>query len=393
MAEELAAVWFNPYTLEKSRTGGVLARLLSLTQCELVAARMFSPRRELVERYCRLIVPRGSPGDKKIREQIRGYLTEHWITRPGARDHPRVLMLLFKGEEAIDHMRHQVVGPITRGSISGETVRDTYGDYIEDSRGRISYFEPAVFIISESSSAEKILKLWASYSDSDGGVLKHSCCFSPPVKPETTLVMLKPANFQGPSSLAGNVIDIICRTGLRIIGAKIIRMSIAQAQQFYEPVERSLPQRMKRGLMGQVDGILRESFDFPVPSAVVEELADKLKYLAARAEFDQILKTMTGLDPGQVTQERDRRKPGREKCLALIYQGDRAISRIRSVLGATDPTKAKWATIRRIYGHSINDNVAHASDSRRNYLRETRIIEMGKNDFKNVIRNFYREKT
>ena len=392
MSEELAAVWFNPYTIEKSRTGGVLARLLSLTNCELVAARMFSPGRELVERYCRMIVPQGSPGDNKIRAHIRGYLMEHWIARPGVRDRPRVLMLLFKGEDAIDQMRHQVVGPITRGSVSGETVRDTYGDYIEDSRGRVSYFEPAVFIISESSSAERILKLWSSYSDSDGGVLSHSCYFPPPVKPETTLVMLKPANFHGPSSLAGNVIDIICRTGLRIIGAKILRMSIVQAQQFYGPVGRSLPQKMKRGLMEQVDGILQEEFDFPIPAAVAEGLADKLKYPAARGEFNQILKTMTGLDPDQVTRKCDRRKPGREKCLALIYQGDRAISRIRSVLGATDPTKAKWATIRRIYGHSINENVAHASDSRRNYLRETRIIEMRENDFKNVIKNFYRKK-
>lgn len=389
MAEQLAAVWLNPYTIEKSRTGGVLARLLSLTSSELVAARMFSPSRELVDEYCRLINPGGSSGDKNVREQIRRYLQKNWIARPGVRDQPRVLMLLFKGEGAIDRIRHYVVGPITRGSVSGETVRDTYGDYIENSRGRISYFEPAVFVISESSSAEKILKLWARYSDSDGGILYRSCYF--PGKSETTLVMLKPGNFQGPSTLAGNVMDIICRTGLRIIGVKIVRMSIAQAEEFYKPVGKALPQKMKTALVEKMGRVLRENFNFTVPPAVVDKMADKLKHLNARSEFNQIVKTMTGLDPARVTRERERCRPGREKCLALIYQGDQAISRIRSVLGATDPTKAKWATIRRIYGHSINENVAHASDSRRSYLRESRIIEMEKNDLKKLISDFYRE--
>ena len=204
--------------------------------------------------------------------------------------------------------------------------------------------------------------------------------------------MLKPGNFQGPSTLAGNVMDIICRTGLRIIGVKLIRMSIDQAEEFYGPVGRALPRRMKAGLAERLEEVLAENFKFPVPPAVVGELADKLKYLSAGFEFNQIVKTMSGLDPARVTGKAARRKPGREKCLALIYQGDRAVSRIRSVLGATDPTKAKWATIRRIYGHSINQNVAHASDSRRSYLRETRIIEMDKNDFKKIITNFYRKK-
>ena len=99
---------------------------------------------------------------------------------------------------------------------------------------------------------------------------------------------------------------------------------------------------------------------------------------------------MTGVDPDMVKGRRARRTPGPEKCLALIYQGDRAISQIRSVLGATDPNKADWAKIRRIYAHSINKNVAHASDSRSSVAREIRIINMEENDFKKIINGFYR---
>ena len=50
MAKELAFVLINPYTIAKSRTGGVIARYLARTDLDLVAARMFGPSKELVEK-------------------------------------------------------------------------------------------------------------------------------------------------------------------------------------------------------------------------------------------------------------------------------------------------------------------------------------------------------
>jgi len=394
MAIELAAVWVNPYTIEKSRTGGVIARLLSLCpgESELIAARMFAPSRELVEKYCRLISLKGAPESRKVRSHIRAYIMEHWLAKGGSRDKPRILVLLFRGENAISVMRRQIVGPIARDSISGETVRDTYGDYIEDSQGRIRYFEPAVFVIPDRCDAEKTLKLWARYSDEDGGVLGKVCHFTGGAKPEETLVLMKPENFKGPSSMAGNIIDVISRTGLRIIGAKIIHMSIAQAEEFYRPVAESLPSRMKPRLIEQLGERLGALLDFDIPSPVIEELADRLKSLKARDEFNKIIISMSGLDPRKATSNQERKKPGPEKCLALIYQGPKAISKIRNVLGATDPRKAQWATIRRIYGHTIDTNVAHASDSKKSAAREMEIIKMNKNDFKKIIYDFYKRK-
>ena len=43
MAEELSYVLVTPYSIRKSRTGGIVARLISRTGLDLVAARMFSP--------------------------------------------------------------------------------------------------------------------------------------------------------------------------------------------------------------------------------------------------------------------------------------------------------------------------------------------------------------
>jgi nucleoside diphosphate kinase len=84
-----------------------------------------------------------------------------------------------------------------------------------------------------------------------------------------------------------------------------------------------------------------------------------------------------------------RKSPGKEKCLALVYQGKDAISKIRSVLGLTDPNKAAPATVRREFGQNILVNAAHASDSVENAERELRIINIGKNDIRPTIEAFF----
>ena len=56
---------------------------------------------------------------------------------------PRVLLLVFRGEDAVTKIRG-VVGHIVNERTSGETIRDTYGDYIADKTGKVTYFEPAV---------------------------------------------------------------------------------------------------------------------------------------------------------------------------------------------------------------------------------------------------------
>ena len=51
MAVELSYVLITPYSLKKSRTGGIIARLLSRTGLELVAARMIAPDKAFAEAY------------------------------------------------------------------------------------------------------------------------------------------------------------------------------------------------------------------------------------------------------------------------------------------------------------------------------------------------------
>jgi nucleoside-diphosphate kinase len=49
--------------------------------------------------------------------------------------------------------------------------------------------------------------------------------------------------------------------------------------------------------------------------------------------------------------------------VAMIVEGEAAISAVRAIAGATDPSQALPGTIRHNYGDSTRENVIHASDS------------------------------
>ncbi len=83
-----------------------------------------------------------------------------------------LLMLVFRGEDAVEKTR-DTVGHIVHERTSGETIRDTFGDYITDESGKVTYFEPGVLAAFNPEKIERDLKLWAEFSDSDGGILDH----------------------------------------------------------------------------------------------------------------------------------------------------------------------------------------------------------------------------
>src|ERR1041385_3876356 len=134
MAQELTYVIITPHSLPKSRTGGILARLITRTGLELVAARMFSPSAELVNKYSDVIVSADDPQDRSIQELIRTYILKNLTPDAKTGRRRRVLMLLFQGEDAVRKVR-SVVGNISQERRGGETIRDTYGDLILDENG------------------------------------------------------------------------------------------------------------------------------------------------------------------------------------------------------------------------------------------------------------------
>src|SRR5438067_5415370 len=353
--EQLAYVAVTPYSMRKSRTGGIVGRLISRTGLDLVGGRMFAPGLELTKRYAETIVTETDPRHRATQELIREYVLKNFTSEKNGQ-RPRLLFLVFRGPEAVEKIRG-TVGHIVHERTSGETIRDTYGDYITDDSGKVTYFEPGVLAAFDPTAVEQDLKLWAEFSDSDSGILDGAVSFPTNAQIEKTLVLIKPDNFRFPNLRPGGVIEVFSRSGLSIIGFKVHRMSVGQAQEFYGPV-------------------------LPV-------LKQKLGPASGHENWESIVEFMAGRKPSECPPEK-RNAGGTEKSIAIVYQGVDAVSKIRDVLGPTDPAKATPGSIRREFGKTIMINAAHGSDSAENAKREMAIVQIDENNFKPLIENFYR---
>ena len=116
-----------------------------------------------------------------------------------------------------------------------------------------------------------------------------------------TLGIIKPDGVR--RKLVGNIISSIERDGLVLRGMKVLKLSREEAQKFY---------------------------------AVHE----------GKPFYNSLVEFMTS---GPI--------------VVMVIGGHDSIDRWRSLMGATDPAKAKYNTIRREYGTSIEKNVVHGSDS------------------------------
>ena len=387
MSKELAYVIVTPYSLHKSRTGGILTRLITRTGCELVAARMFAPSEELVKKYSEEAISANNPQDRRIQDLILDYIVRNLSPDPKTGRRRRVMMLLFQGDDAVRKTR-SVVGNVSPDRRVGETIRDTYGDLIIDEHDQLRYFEPAVLAAPTLEEAESKLKLWAHYSDTDGGVVENVIAYQPGEKPERTLVLIKPENFRFPTGRPGNMIDFFSRTGLYIVGVKVHRMSVAQALQFYGPVRETLRTKLKDVVAAKATVAIEKELGFKVGLEQQQQLGDILGPSFGDNQFENIIRFMSGRSPSECPPgEQD--QPGSEKCIALVYEGVGAVGKIRDVLGPTDPSKAPPGSIRREFGQTIMVNAAHASDSPDNARREMGIVDVAENNFRRIVEQFY----
>ncbi|MBS0535612.1 MAG: nucleoside-diphosphate kinase [Proteobacteria bacterium] len=125
---------------------------------------------------------------------------------------------------------------------------------------------------------------------------------------ERTFSILKPDATE--RNLTGAINAIIEKAGLRIVAQKRVRITKAQAEQFY--------------------GVHK-----------------------ARPFFGELVEFMTS---GPV--------------VVQVLEGENAIAKYRDVMGATDPSKAAEGTIRKTHAKSIGENSVHGSDSPENAVIE-----------------------
>lgn len=170
------------------------------------------------------------------------------------------------------------------------------------------------------------------------------------MKIQQCLVLIKPDGLV--KSLTGNIITGLSETKLKIVGAKIVNVSKELAEKHYSELRQRLIE--KHG----------------------EEKGDTI--------FEDILKYLRG-------------EYHTNRIMALVYEGEDAIKKIREIAGETNPEKANPISIRGKYGriHSktqVFENVIHASDSEDNAKKEIQLW-FEPEELSNIIYKTKKEKT
>jgi nucleoside diphosphate kinase len=382
MSKGLSYVLVTPYTVAKSRTGGVLSRLLSRTDLELVAAQIFTPDRDFSDKYSISLRER-APSNQLV--LLADYVKQYFA--PSGRPH-RTLLLLFQGEnpctQLLNACGHLYTQHVEVDAIAGETIRDTYSDLIFSANNpdEVRYFEPAVLTPRHQDEANKDLKLFADFLEGRENIVQN-VVHPDPSKIERTLVIIKPDNWTHNSSRPGAIIDMFSRTGLRIIGIKVHRFSLSQALDFYGPVEDVLKEKLAPSFGKRAHELLEKEFGFCLSQNMKKTIVEDFGAECARNQFNAIVEFMSGKSPGSSEAPDER---GNVKCMILVYEGENAVQKIRDVLGPTDPLKAPDGTVRREFGSNVMVNTAHASDSVESYEREKNIVRISHNSMVSIIR-------
>ncbi|MDR3356157.1 MAG: nucleoside-diphosphate kinase [Spirochaetaceae bacterium] len=376
----ISYVLITPYTIVKSRTGGLLARLMTRSDLELVGAQMVAPDEDFVNAYAEALRRQAAPNPSFLADYV-----ERSLAPSCGRQH-RSLFLLFRGEDAHRKLA-EICGhlypehrPIN--SIAGETIRDTYGDLIisEDDPEKFTFFEPAVLTPRNRTEADSNLRLFLGLlKDSDNII--DNVKYPDPSKIERTLVIIKPDNWVFASARPGTIIDMFSQTGLRIVGVKIHHMRQEEALEFYGPVEDVLKAKLSPVLGKKARELLEQHFALKLDDDVEKALSASFGAAYARDQFYQIVEFMSGHRP-------DKAETHSAKCMIVVYEGENAVKKIRDVLGPTDPLKAPAGTIRREFGSNVMVNAAHASDSSESFMREQAIVKIHKNDTAKLIEEY-----
>ncbi len=389
MANELGFALITPYSLMKSRTGGIVGRLLVRSRLDLVGARMIAPSKELVERYADLLRRHGDTQGTGIDEGalLSQYVLKTFMPDEKTGKRRRVMLLVLEGEQAVERV-NRALGHFHGTIKSAETVRDTYGDLVRDKDGNVKFIEPAAITSPTTEKTEEALRLWTDMSETDGGVVNNVIDMEDGEDVERTLVILKPDNFKFASIRPGTIIDIFSASGLRIVAAKVDRMSVSEALEFYGPVRNVLREKKKGPAGAQARKAIEKELGFSLPDEVEQQLGDLIGPVFGERQFNELVQFMTGVwAPDCPAAEQS--APGRSRILALVYSGHNAVQKIREILGPTDPSKALPGSVRKEYGRDVMVNAAHASDSPENAQREMGIIKVHRDGIQKLIARHY----
>ncbi|PIN77396.1 nucleoside-diphosphate kinase [Candidatus Woesearchaeota archaeon CG10_big_fil_rev_8_21_14_0_10_34_12] len=136
------------------------------------------------------------------------------------------------------------------------------------------------------------------------------------------LVIIKPDGLI--KSLTGNIITALSETKLKIVGARVLKVSRELAEKHYAELKTKKP----------------------------DVFENTLNYITGKFHTDRVF--------------------------VMVYHGEDAIKKVREIVGSTNPEDASPISIRGKYGRinsktNVFENVIHASDSEENAEKEIKL--------------------
>jgi nucleoside-diphosphate kinase len=137
---------------------------------------------------------------------------------------------------------------------------------------------------------------------------------------QATLVIIKPDGLK--KSLTGDILSRLSQAGLKIIGAKVEKVSESLAEKHYN-------------------------------------------HLQDKKFFKELIRYITGIMHGE------------NRVMVLVYYGEEAIQKVREIAGSTNPEEAHPTSVRGAYGRILTsgvfENVIHASSNPQEAEREIKL--------------------
>ena len=145
------------------------------------------------------------------------------------------------------------------------------------------------------------------------------------------LIIIKPDGLV--KSLTGNILTALSETKLKIVGARILKVSRELAEKHYYELKEN--QIKKHGV-----------------EKGMQIFEDTIKYIQGNFHTDRVL--------------------------VLVYHGEEAIEKVRAITGVTNPEEAELISIRGKFGRinsktGVYENVMHASDSAESAEKEIKL--------------------
>lgn len=331
----LSFVLLTPNAVKRGLSGIILSRLMVRGKVELAAAQLLKLTAEDGEKIAAVM-----PAAKKLIEQ----------------DKSTSLLLLFQGDSPAEKL-----APVLKN------IAETFGEDL--------FLAPA-------SDVQNALQLpfWGEIAARDNLVTP-----APAENEERTLLIIKPENFRAPSTRPGAIIDMLMSLDLKWVGCKVHGMSIDEALEFYGPVRDTLRNKLTEKIGSKALNLIEKEFNIKLAPEQADQVVTGAGTAFADDQFEQIVEFMAGKKPSQVAAA-DRSRPAGAKCMVLIFDGVDAVSKIRTLLGPTNPANASGGTVRYDFGTDIMVNAAHASDSTASYERESAIVKVNENKLSQLAR-------